>query len=186
MADHGQRPRYGRLGTALAAGQGFEATGGPPAAAAAAGVSDVLGLVSLPPNATSPQAPPLDCPTPHTSTLLCCTDYRCSDQAGPMQQRTGLSTPRQHCTRQPPAHAAVLHSACARIQAWTCSFPCSSAVVKHSFLYHGHPCCRAHCSTARWPLRAAALHVSLFQGQPCWCAHCITARWPPSAAALHV
>jgi hypothetical protein len=33
-------------------------------------------------------------------------------------------------------------------------------------------CSRAHCSTARWPPSAAALHVHLSHGQPCSRAHC--------------
>ena len=82
-------------------------------------------------------------------------------------------------------HCSLFHrQPCWRAHCSTARWPPRAAEL-HVPLPQVQPCCRANCSTSRWPPRAAELHVPLPQSQPCWRAHCSAARWPPAAARQH-
>jgi len=93
--------------------------------------------------------------------------------------------------RHPSCRYCVRLRWAALVLRWLLPHPCQSRGVapervSQSRLFHGQPCSRAHCSTARSPYRAAARHVNGPHGQSCSRTHGNTARCPPSAAAQHV
>lgn len=76
--------------------------------------------------------------------------------------------------------AAIWRSRSVRCPMAPCRF--RSAKSRHSPASQGQPWPLAHCSSPRWPPRAAWLQFSGPQRQPCSCAHCDAANRLPLVA----